>query len=265
MKSFDTSNDHEALEELGLSKTEALIYLSALDLGQGTVSQIARNAGIERTGVYYHIDTLIRLNLLSEVSRGKRTLYLPADPKILKNILEHKNRLLEGVFPKIDRQFSLVTSRSITEYYYGIDRAKDYYNRLYQLLSEMQAPNNIIYILGNTYREVSRSHDFFLDFVPPEKQIDIKTKCILPKSSKVKATNQSINDQPYLIKRFNLPFAEVKYIPDKYAYYAAVAIVGNIICLFDFRNFSYSILENANVAKSWRAFHSFIWDHLPNK
>ncbi len=263
MKSFDISHDYKALIELGLSKTEALIYLSALDLGQGTVTQIAHNAGVERTGMYYHIDTLMRLSLLSAVSRGKRTLYLPADPKVLKNMLDHKKRLLDEAFPKIDRQFSIVTSRSISEYYYGIERAKQYYNRLYQLLSQMEETDNTIYVLGNSFKQISSHHDFFLDFEPPENQINICMKCILPKSSKPKG-EASIDDQPYIVKRFNLPFAEVKYIPDKYAYYAAVAIVNNIICLFDFRNFSYSILENANVAKSWRAFHGFIWDHLPD-
>lgn len=261
MKYFDTSNDYKALIELGLNKTEALIYLSALDLGQGTVSEIARNAEVERTGVYYHIETLLKNSLLQAVNKGKRTIYLPADPKILQQILEQKKTLLEHVYPKIDRQFSLISNRSISEYYFGVERARQFYDRLYQLLAQMKAPDNIVYVFGNSYKAISSRHDSFLDFQPPTAQIDIKMKCILPKSQKAKPPGTNRYD-PYIVKRFNLPSADLKFIPDKYAYYAAVVVINNIICLLDYRNFSYAILENANVAKSWKAFFSFIWDYL---
>lgn len=262
MKHFNTTKDAKPLEALGLSKLEALIYLSALDLGQGTLSDIARNAGIERSGIYYHIENLINNSLLQTFERGKRTYYQPADPKILTKLLEHKKTLLDNIFPKIDSQFSRISSQSISEFYYGIDRAKQYYDRVYQLLGEMRPPNNLVYVLGNSFKRIYRHHEFFTDFSPPEQQIDIRMECVLPKSDMVKPpeTNQS---DPYIVTRFNLPRAELKFIPDKYAFYAAVAIINNYVCLFDYRNFSYTILENANVAKSWTAFFTFIWDHLP--
>ena len=89
----------------------------------------------------------------------------------------------------------------------------------------------------------------------------MKVRCILPLSQKARSPETNERD-PYIVTRYNLPAAELKFIPDKYAYYAAVAIINDLICLFDYRNFSYSILENANVAKSWKAFFDFIWDHL---
>lgn len=261
MKSFDTSNDYKALEELGLSRAEALIYLSVLDLGQATISEIAGNAGIERTRVYYHIDTLKRLNLLSEVERGKRTLYLPADPKVLKQMLEHKKIMLDSLFPKIDRQYSLATSRSITEYYNGAENVQRFYARHYELIAEMEPPNNTLYILGTSFQKVTSASPAFMDFQVPKEQLNVISKCILPLSSKSKNPSDNLND-PYIIKRFNLPPAEIKYIADKYAYPGAVMIINDVICLIDYKNFNYSIIENANVAKTWMMFFSFIWDNL---
>ena len=90
MKSFDTLKDTKTLENLGLSFAEAAIYLSALDLGTATISDLAKNAKIERTRAYYHIEQMLSLGLLKTNTRGKRTLYMPADPTLLKEI-QNKN------------------------------------------------------------------------------------------------------------------------------------------------------------------------------
>lgn len=261
MESFDTSNDVKPLTELGLSELEALTYLSALDLGQGSISDLASNAGIERTAMYYHIDRLLELGLLQPFSSGKRTLYKPSDPKKLKEMLTHKTDLLTDIFPKIDRQYSIATSRSISEYYNGAENYQRFYARNYQLIAEMEPPNNTLYILGSSFRKVASAGPAFLDFKIPEKQVNVVSKCILPLSSKSKNPSENLDD-PYVVKRFNLPPAEIKYIADKYAYPGAVMIINDVICLIDYRNFNYSIIENVNVAKTWKMFFSFIWDNL---
>jgi len=261
VKSFDISIDIKPLESLGLNHLESLSYLSALDLGQGTISDIAHNAGIERTALYYHIDRLIEIGLLQTIATGKRTLYKPADPKKLKEILQHKSEQLSEIFPKIDRQYSIVTSRSITEYYNGSENYQKFYHRLYGLLAALQPPNNTIYVLGSSFRKVTSTDPAFTAFEIPNEQLNVETYCILPKSQKSKIAEENLND-PYIVKRYNLPPAKIKYISDKFAYPAAVVIVNDIICLLDYKNFNYSIIENANVAQTWRMFFSLIWSHI---
>ena len=249
------------LEELGLSKLEALTYLSALDLGQGNISELAENAGIERTAIYYHIDRLLEMGLLQSVESGKRTLYLPADPQVLKDLLKHKTDQLSAIFPKIDHQYSIATSRSITEYYHGRDEVTKYYDRMYELLAKLSPPDNVIYVLGVSYHKVSTQHEVFMHYKRPNHQIDIVTKCILPRSQKSPDPAENLKD-PYIIERFNMPAAELKYISDKYAYPAPLVIINDIVCLIDFSKYYFSIIENANIATTWRMFFDFIWANL---
>lgn len=264
VKHFDILQDYKPLVETGLSKLEAQVYLSALDLGSGTISDIARNAEVERTGVYYHIERLMNLGLLQSVSNKKRIVYIPADPKILKEMLNKKSQQLQNIYPKVDHQYSIATSRSISEYYRGYNEVGKFYNRLYELLAELSPPNNQIFVLGTSFRNVISQHPVFSQFTRPEKQINVLSKCILPKSQGSKKPEENLDD-PYIVRRYNMPPAEIKYIADKYAYPAAVVIINDIICLIDYRNFVYSIIENSNVATTWKMFFDFIWDNLPSK
>jgi len=49
----------EDLVSLGLKKTEAKVYLALLELGVGTVSVVAKKAGLNRTSTYDVIQPLV--------------------------------------------------------------------------------------------------------------------------------------------------------------------------------------------------------------
>ena len=51
------------LQDAGLSETEAKIYLAALELGQTSVSRIARKSGIKRTTIYLSLENLMEKGL----------------------------------------------------------------------------------------------------------------------------------------------------------------------------------------------------------
>ena len=46
------------LKNIGLSETEAEVYLASLSLGPTTILKIARSSGVKRTSVYTIIDAL---------------------------------------------------------------------------------------------------------------------------------------------------------------------------------------------------------------
>ena len=46
------------LQSLGFSEKEATVYVALLELGRGTVTEIARRAGINRTTGYDILDSL---------------------------------------------------------------------------------------------------------------------------------------------------------------------------------------------------------------
>lgn len=251
----------EILKEWGLSQKDALIYLAALKTGGGTIAELADAAETERTGLYYHIEHLLDLKILKTLTRGQKTYYLPADPEKLKKIIDERQNHFNKIYPLLQEEFTHQTSKSLIEYFEGPEELNKFYHRLYEILAGLKPPENHIYVFGQSYRTAVNANKLFLDFTPPKEQIKIKMKCILPKSQKSPKPAENAMD-PYIATRYNLPKAQLKYIADEYQYPGSTVIMSDRVVLHDFRNFTFSIVVNKNLATTWRMLFEFIWKHL---
>jgi sugar-specific transcriptional regulator TrmB len=261
VKYFNDYENLKILSELGLDEKEALIYLSALEIGGGTITELAEHCHIERTGIYYHLEKLLSSKLIKAVVRGKRTYYLPSDPNRLKKIFDQKQANFDALFPKMEERFAKKTSKSIVQYYEGAEEVDHFYDRVYTMLKDLKPEENLVYGLGSSFHEVLRSNAKFAEFEKPAEQINIKLKAILPKSQKSKNPKE-LEDHPYIVTRYNLPPAEIKYISDKYRYPGSMMVTENHVIMYDWRNLIFSITENKNSAETWRMFFELIWDSV---
>lgn len=264
MKYFNDFKRLKILSELGLSEKEALIYLAALDLGGGSITQLAEFCHIERTGIYYHIQRLIDLKLIKTVELGKRTIYLPSDPERLKSIFSEKQKNFDQIFPQMQEQFSRDASKSIVRYFEGKEETGQFYGQVYDLLKSLPEEANTVYNLGSSYNIVVGTDPEFEIFEKPVEQLRIKMKSILPLSQKIDRP-KGLEGHPYIVTRYNLPPAEIKYISDRYRYPGSLNITQNHVIMYDWRNLIFSITENKNNAATWRMFFELTWDNLPVK
>jgi len=83
------------LKKLGLTKTEAQIYLSLLSFGRATPTRIARETNVKRPTVYAALESLLREGIVWEDKSSKtKTFY--AVPSDLKNIIIRQKSELEA-------------------------------------------------------------------------------------------------------------------------------------------------------------------------
>lgn len=82
----------DKLEKFGLSDKEAKIYLSLLGLGPSSVSEIAKNANLNRSTAYVLLESLIKLDLVAVSEKNKISIYSPASPDRLVIMAEDKAR-----------------------------------------------------------------------------------------------------------------------------------------------------------------------------
>ena len=76
------------LIHIGFSQKEVTVYLALLELGQGTVSLIARRAGINRTTGYDILDSLSQKGLVSISGKEPKQEYAAEPPEMIKKYLE---------------------------------------------------------------------------------------------------------------------------------------------------------------------------------
>ena len=80
----------KSLEYIGFSEKEVLIYLSLLELGRGTVTQISRKAGINRPTGYHILASLEAKELVKISGKEPKQEYVAESPDQIEKILFKK-------------------------------------------------------------------------------------------------------------------------------------------------------------------------------
>jgi sugar-specific transcriptional regulator TrmB len=98
-----SANIKKTLIELGLSETEARIYLSMLELGPESVQNVAKRAEISRTAAYEIISHLQEKGLVSTFEKGKKTVFSAEDPEKLEDYFHGRMERMKIQLGSLDR------------------------------------------------------------------------------------------------------------------------------------------------------------------
>jgi sugar-specific transcriptional regulator TrmB len=83
------------LNELGLSRESAKVYVALLRVGRSPANTLAKVAGIHRVDTYKKLNELTQLGF-SKLIMGRPTLYEPTEPKaVLESLINSKRKELE--------------------------------------------------------------------------------------------------------------------------------------------------------------------------
>ena len=86
----------ELIKNSGLGDKESKIYLSTLELGEGTVQEISKKSGVVRTSLYYIIERLVREGFLVETKRNNKKFYTACSPVDVASKLRSRIREFES-------------------------------------------------------------------------------------------------------------------------------------------------------------------------
>ncbi|MCR4277974.1 MAG: hypothetical protein NUV80_06850 [Candidatus Berkelbacteria bacterium] len=251
------------LSLLGLEERQADVYLAALTSGGGSVLELARAGSIERTGIYYHIDELVRLGLLLKGTRGKKTIYLPADPHRLEGLLKEKQSTLAKALPELEVLYSKNVEKSQATYYEGEEEILKLYERLEGVMSKM-SKNETVYVFSKTFDAVEALPDFFQSYFERRDRMAVSSLTILPYSERPLrrdlASSDALTQAKYSFHSKNRKYIDDSYMPEGVG---TVIVASNLVVMIDFKTLFGSITESKNLSTTWRMFFTFLWDHLP--
>lgn len=108
-----------ALDGLGLQGKTSTVYMTLLQMGSGTVSEIAAHSKIKRTTVYDCLDELTTRDLLTCSFRGKRKIYIASDPSSLKTFPSKQLKLIDQHLPELNALFRSSERKPRLEYHEG--------------------------------------------------------------------------------------------------------------------------------------------------
>ena len=135
--------------KLGLDDNIADIYVALYTYGPQTISELSRNARIERTKIYRMIDTLLASNLIEVESHYKRGVIKAAPVANLNILINQKEQELKslqdelGLMEKVFAKNSLSNPTTRVQFYQGREGIRQ------MLWNELSAKGEIV---GYNYR-----------------------------------------------------------------------------------------------------------------
>lgn len=173
---------HKQLQDAGLNETEAKIYLASLELGQTSVSRIAKKAGIKRTTVYLSLENLMQKGLLSAIKKDGKAQYYAEDPRNLERIMAEKKQRISNLMPELLAFTNLIDRKPETRYFEGEDGIKEV---LIDAL--VKADREILMMYSESYM-TDFDENFFSEYYIPERiKRKISARALLPDNEEMRA------------------------------------------------------------------------------
>lgn len=112
------------IRRCGLDESEAKVYLALITLGDGTIHQAAKEAGLNRTSSYAVIERLKTKGLVSNIKKAGKTHLSPAKPQIFLQTQKDNCANLEKRIDDLNYLFAIARKSPGVRFYEGREGLK---------------------------------------------------------------------------------------------------------------------------------------------
>jgi sugar-specific transcriptional regulator TrmB len=245
----------EILTKFGLIPNEAKVYESLLQLGEAKVQEISLKANIHRRTVYDELKKLIEKGLVNEsIVKGEKR-FVATNPQRLIEILKEKESMIKNILPQMQGLYKSLEKKEEARFFKGIEGFKLY---LQAILDEGK---DVYFIGAKAFWLDPRLKHYLRHFDKERKKRKIKFYHIFDYEVK--------KEKPEILKLVGKPY---KFLPPKYSSQTAVDIFGDYVVTFvgveagklhdEPLQF---MLKSKELAKGYKKYFEFMWDHLPDQ
>ncbi len=178
--------NEKLLEDIGLSRGEARVYLTLLDLGMATTGPIAKFSKISPSKVYKILDKLSARGLTSYVLIGKIKHFKPANPKTVldliqqkKSEIEEKENQFQTILPQLQKQLTQSQKKAQAEIYEGFSGLKTVFDDILNTASK----NDEVLTIGIS-KATGIVQRYFIHFFKKQSKIEFKIKAIFNENAR---------------------------------------------------------------------------------
>jgi len=227
----------DVLQEIGLEKREANLYLMLLRLGPSTASKLADQTQIDRTTTYDILARLMKKGLVSYVIRNNVKYFQAAPPEQMLIDMQEKERKLESIMPSLIALQKLREEETKVEVYKG----KEGIRTLYKMILKDKKG---YYWIGGGTEACSR--------FPKETELFVRKAHL----NKIKGKLVLREDAEFFIGKSE----KYKLIPRQFISSTTTTIWGNKTGIFVWTEpFFAIVIENKEVAESNRNTFNYLW------
>ena len=243
------------LYDLGLDKLSAKLYITLVENGSSTISELSRQANIERTKLYRLLNHLIKRGVIEEVVEYKRRFLKAADINTLEYVVQHNLRRAQNLsnhffeFSQTIDHLKQKDSPTSVQFYKGRDGIKQ---MLWNELSAKKESLCFIYKIFDTFV----GQDFFDHWASEFGKRNLHSREI-----RTELFDESYADCPNEIC-FKIKNVKIRYIKSKkFPITHGMTLYDNVVAIYDFWEDQIFGVEiyNQKVADMQRIFFETYW------
>jgi sugar-specific transcriptional regulator TrmB len=237
------------LQSFGFSEKEVDVYIALLELGKGTVSEISRKAGINRTTGYDILGSLATKGVVNVSGKEPKQEYAAESPvsitqylkKLASETAEHI-RKCEELVPELEVLHAL-KNRPKIRFYEGTSGMQHAYEDTLTSSEEIRA-----------YATIDDMHkalpNYFPEYYKRRAQRGISIRGIVPK------TADGLERQKYNTEEKR----EIAFVPaDKYYFSPEINIYDNKVMIASWREKLGIIIESEEIADAMKKMYELAW------
>lgn len=243
----------QTLSQLNLSPEQVAIYEALLTSGPQTASKLVNRLPYKRTAVYYHLDRLAELSIITKEDRdGKATLFTPNHPVKLVDLAETNTRRaqdaqrsVQAILPTLITEFNQISGQPGIQYYDGEEGIKK------TAFDSLTAQGEILQIIDVEAVQT---------FAPTLNKEYIAKRNQLNKIKKILVTGSPYNKEYFA--RLDKKFVDVRYITYNLANFnSSVMIYDNSLSYITLNETQKTgiIITNPYIAKLQRQIFNYLW------
>lgn len=242
------TNWKSLLKSLGLSESEAAIYIASLEMGPASVQDLAKKAHVSRVTTYAVIETLTSRSLMSSVEKGKKRLFSAESPERLVSVVQTRVKEMEATLHEVQdslHELKLMQrgEKPIVRMFEGEEAIK----AIYEDIIETRPAD--AYEFGNL--------DEVRKFVPS----DVVMKQVQAGLKRAKRQSLYITDTRREVKEAAKENGEIRYLSPKHiTAFGDIVIYGKKVAVSSFRGKMVSVLiESQDIADTLRELFHIAW------
>jgi sugar-specific transcriptional regulator TrmB len=120
-----------ALNAVGLSQKEAIVYTSLVEYGDSPVKKITQVSKLNRVTIYPIIQSLIEKGFVSKFSMNKRTYFRAIKPANIIKLLKEKENKFNSILPILESAKKKMNETTSIEIFNGIKLMSSFLETLY--------------------------------------------------------------------------------------------------------------------------------------
>jgi len=242
------------LEDIGLTKAEAKVYLALLELGSSTTGNIVDRSGASSSKIYEILEKLIQKGLVSYVIKSG-TKHFEASPpaRIVEYLKDKEKRIIEQaqnikkILPELELKQKLSEYKSEAKIYRGMKGLETAFYESLKLLNNRKEDDMLVIGIPKRSDTVNQ---FFVRFAKYRAKKGFRMKALFNEEAR-----SDLQAQPE-----NLPCAEVRFTPEITP--AAINIFKNRVIIFPEAKAEplLIVIDNKEIADSFRVQFDRWWN-----